>query len=90
MGILLTLWLHQGLLESIDGFLSVVLRDAHEFIGGKLHKVYGDVFIRSNNGEHNFDVLGPAPAPCGAECRTNSSSALYSAFIALQLLVWFI
>lgn len=76
------MWLHQGLLESIDGFLSVVLRDAHEFIGGKLHKVYGDVFIRSNNGEHNIWAWARAR---GDESATNSFSALYSAFIVVGL-----
>lgn len=39
-----------GNLQSIDGFMNVVLDDGKESINGQVTKSYGDVFIRGNNG----------------------------------------
>lgn len=39
-----------GNLQTIDGFMNVVLDDGKESINGKVTKSYGDVFIRGNNG----------------------------------------
>lgn len=39
-----------GNLQSIDGFMNVVLETAREVIGDKEGRKYGDVFIRGNNG----------------------------------------
>ncbi|KAG7662046.1 LSM6 [[Candida] subhashii] len=38
-----------GNLQSIDGFMNVVLDDGKESINGQVTKSYGDVFIRGNN-----------------------------------------
>ena len=39
---------YSGNLQSIDGFMNVVLDEGKE-VGGR---VYGDVFIRGNNGKY--------------------------------------
>ncbi|QBM89559.1 U6 snRNA-associated protein LSM6 [Metschnikowia aff. pulcherrima] len=41
---------YQGDLQSIDGYMNVVLQSAKEFVQEKVTKSYGDVFIRGNNG----------------------------------------
>lgn len=41
---------YQGNLQSIDGYMNVVLDAAKEVINEVAGKVYGDVFIRGNNG----------------------------------------
>ncbi|CDK26392.1 unnamed protein product [Kuraishia capsulata CBS 1993] len=38
-----------GDLQSIDGFMNVVLEDTKEYNKGKLTKTYADAFIRGNN-----------------------------------------
>ncbi|KAK6460243.1 U6 snRNA-associated Sm-like protein LSm6 [Scheffersomyces coipomensis] len=39
-----------GNLQSIDGFMNVVLEHGKEIAGQTTVKSYGDVFIRGNNG----------------------------------------
>lgn len=40
-----------GKLQSIDGFMNVVMDSASEYVGGNASGAkYGDVFIRGNNG----------------------------------------
>ncbi|KAM9894436.1 hypothetical protein OXX69_011363 [Metschnikowia pulcherrima] len=41
---------YQGDLQSIDGYMNVVLQSAKESVQEKVTKSYGDVFIRGNNG----------------------------------------
>lgn len=41
---------YQGNLQSIDGYMNVALDSAKEYINQNMNKVYGDVFIRGNNG----------------------------------------
>lgn len=41
---------YQGNLQSIDGYMNVALDSAKEYINENMNKVYGDVFIRGNNG----------------------------------------
>ncbi|KAK6880050.1 U6 snRNA-associated Sm-like protein LSm6 [Candida tropicalis] len=60
IGSMVTVKLHNGVeykgnLQTIDGFMNVVLEDGKESVNGSITKEYGDVFIRGNN--------GPAPAP---------------------------
>ncbi|CAK7902134.1 U6 snRNA-associated Sm-like protein LSm6 [[Candida] anglica] len=39
-----------GNLQSIDGYMNIVLDETKEFVGGKpSNKNYGDFFIRGNN-----------------------------------------
>ncbi|KAM9912151.1 hypothetical protein OXX69_002844 [Metschnikowia pulcherrima] len=45
---------YQGDLQSIDGYMNVVLQSAKEFVQEKVTKSYGDVFIRGNNGMFLF------------------------------------
>lgn len=48
---------YQGNLQSIDGYMNVVLESAKEFVNATENKSYGDVFIRGNNGMCPFDVI---------------------------------
>lgn len=41
---------YRGNLQSIDGYMNVVLDSAKEYINEVEKKSYGDVFIRGNNG----------------------------------------
>lgn len=41
---------YQGDLQSIDGYMNVVLASAKELVDDVESKSYGDVFIRGNNG----------------------------------------
>lgn len=43
---------YSGNLQSIDGFMNIVLDEGKELINQKVNKNYGDVFIRGNNGEY--------------------------------------
>ncbi|KAG4410443.1 hypothetical protein JTP64_001081, partial [Candida tropicalis] len=54
IGSLVTVKLHNGVeykgnLQTIDGFMNVVLEDGKESVNGSITKEYGDVFIRGNN-----------------------------------------
>ncbi|CUM63684.1 uncharacterized protein PRCAT00001268001 [Priceomyces carsonii] len=42
---------YSGILQSIDGFMNVVLEEGKEIIDGQLNRNYGDVFVRGNNGK---------------------------------------
>lgn len=55
VGSLVVVKLHNGVkysgnLQSIDGYMNIVLDEAKELIGETSGKKYGDVFIRGNNG----------------------------------------
>ena len=55
IGSLVNVKLHNGVeysgnLQSIDGYMNIVLDETKEFVGGKEKRSYGDVFIRGNNG----------------------------------------
>lgn len=55
IGSAVTVKLHNGVeyrgdLQSIDGYMNVVLQSAKEFVETTEIKSYGDVFIRGNNG----------------------------------------
>lgn len=41
---------YSGNLQSIDGYMNIVLDDGKELVGGREIRNYGDVFIRGNNG----------------------------------------
>ncbi|ODV77206.1 U6 snRNA-associated Sm-like protein LSm6 [Suhomyces tanzawaensis NRRL Y-17324] len=41
---------YSGNLQSIDGFMNIVLDDGKELVGNEVGKNFGDVFIRGNNG----------------------------------------
>lgn len=41
---------YAGNLQSIDGYMNIVLDEAKELVGEKQSRAYGDVFIRGNNG----------------------------------------
>ncbi|KAF2665872.1 hypothetical protein BT63DRAFT_377124 [Microthyrium microscopicum] len=45
---------YKGELQSVDGYMNIALEQAKEFVDGKLHRSYGDAFIRGNNGK-DFD-----------------------------------
>lgn len=49
---------YQGNLQSIDGYMNVVLDSAKELVGEVVSKNYGDVFIRGNNGMYFNPVRG--------------------------------
>lgn len=42
----------KGELQSVDGYMNIALEKTEEFINGQLRKVYGDAFVRGNNGMH--------------------------------------
>lgn len=56
IGSSVTVKLHNGVeyvgnLQSIDGYMNIVLDETKEYFGGQeLKRSYGDVFIRGNNG----------------------------------------
>jgi U6 snRNA-associated Sm-like protein LSm6 len=39
-----------GELQSVDGYMNIALEQAKEYVDGRLHRSYGDAFIRGNNG----------------------------------------
>lgn len=39
-----------GELQSVDGYMNIALEQTKEFVNGKLHRNYGDAFVRGNNG----------------------------------------
>ncbi|TGZ83188.1 hypothetical protein EX30DRAFT_304941 [Ascodesmis nigricans] len=41
---------YRGELSSVDGYMNIALEKTEEYVGGRLHAKYGDVFIRGNNG----------------------------------------
>lgn len=56
IGSSVTVRLHNGVeylgnLQSIDGYMNIVLDETKEFVGGEQARNYGDVFIRGNNGK---------------------------------------
>lgn len=42
----------KGELQSVDGYMNIALEKTEEFVNGQLRKVYGDAFVRGNNGIH--------------------------------------
>ena len=38
-------------MQSVDGYMNIALEQAKEYVDGKLHRSYGDAFIRGNNGQ---------------------------------------
>jgi U6 snRNA-associated Sm-like protein LSm6 len=46
-----------GELQSVDGYMNIALEQAKEYVDGKLHRSYGDAFIRGNNGKRSFNLL---------------------------------
>ncbi|ODV97491.1 hypothetical protein PACTADRAFT_47404 [Pachysolen tannophilus NRRL Y-2460] len=40
---------YHGLLQSIDGYMNIVLENTQEYSQHELIRKYGDVFIRGNN-----------------------------------------
>ena len=46
----------KGELQSVDGYMNIALEKTEEFVNGQLRKVYGDAFVRGNNGMH-YDHL---------------------------------
>lgn len=42
----------KGELQSVDGYMNIALEKTEEFVNGQLRKVYGDAFVRGNNGMH--------------------------------------
>lgn len=54
IGSLVVVKLHNGVeylgnLQSIDGYMNIVLDEAKEQVAGAVIRTYGDVFIRGNN-----------------------------------------
>lgn len=41
---------YSGNLQSIDGYMNIVLDEAKELVDSSVKRSYGDVFIRGNNG----------------------------------------
>ncbi|KAI5950856.1 LSM6 [Candida jiufengensis] len=41
---------YKGDLQTIDGYMNVVLENGKEIINGNVTKDYGDIFLRGNNG----------------------------------------
>lgn len=55
---------YHGNLQSIDGYMNVVLEETAELVAGQpLGKKYGDVFIRGNNGMYQARSCGRRPPP---------------------------
>lgn len=55
---------YHGNLQSIDGYMNVVLEETAELVAGQpLGKKYGDVFIRGNNGMYQACTYGRRPPP---------------------------
>ncbi|KAF2098666.1 U6 snRNA-associated Sm-like protein LSm6 [Rhizodiscina lignyota] len=40
---------YKGELQSVDGYMNIALEQTKEFVNGKLHRNYGDAFVRGNN-----------------------------------------
>ncbi|CAN3356469.1 U6 snRNA-associated Sm-like protein LSm6 [Diutina catenulata] len=40
---------YSGSLQSIDGYMNIVLEEGNEMLGDEVTKKWGDVFIRGNN-----------------------------------------
>ncbi|KAK6457430.1 U6 snRNA-associated Sm-like protein LSm6 [Scheffersomyces xylosifermentans] len=54
IGSSVTVKLHNGVeysgnLQSIDGYMNIVLDEGKEVVGNTISRTYGDVFIRGNN-----------------------------------------
>lgn len=45
-----------GDLQTIDGYMNVVLENGKEFVNGTKCRDYGDVFIRGNNGMYTLQT----------------------------------
>lgn len=45
-----------GELQSVDGYMNIALEKTEEFVNGQLRKVYGDAFVRGNNGMRNKSI----------------------------------
>ncbi|KAI5963465.1 LSM6 [Candida pseudojiufengensis] len=43
---------YKGDLQTIDGYMNVVLENGEESVNGKVTRKYGDVFLRGNNVEY--------------------------------------
>ncbi|KAJ9663405.1 U4/U6-U5 snRNP complex subunit lsm6 [Coniosporium apollinis] len=41
---------YKGELQSVDGYMNIALEQTKEYVNGKLHRTYGDAFVRGNNG----------------------------------------
>ncbi|KAF2842725.1 U6 snRNA-associated Sm-like protein LSm6 [Patellaria atrata CBS 101060] len=41
---------YKGLLQSVDGYMNIALEQTKEIVNGKVHRDYGDAFVRGNNG----------------------------------------
>lgn len=57
IGNAVTVKLHNGVeylgkLQSIDGYMNIVLDETREVINGNVGRTYGDVFLRGNNGKY--------------------------------------
>lgn len=46
----------KGELQSVDGYMNIALEKTEEFVNGQLRKVYGDAFVRGNNGVHDKSI----------------------------------
>mmetsp|Transcript_770 Transcript_770/g.1279 ORF Transcript_770/g.1279 Transcript_770/m.1279 type:complete len:82 (+) Transcript_770:71-316(+) len=40
---------YRGMLECLDGYMNIALRETEEYVDGQLKNKYGDTFIRGNN-----------------------------------------
>ncbi|KAF1815886.1 U6 snRNA-associated Sm-like protein LSm6 [Eremomyces bilateralis CBS 781.70] len=40
---------YKGELQSVDGYMNIALEQTKEYVNGKVHRTYGDAFIRGNN-----------------------------------------
>lgn len=47
---------YRGDLQTIDGYMNVVLENGKEFINGNVTRDYGDLFLRGNTGTY-FEVF---------------------------------
>jgi hypothetical protein len=41
---------YKGVLTCLDGYMNIALEDCAEWVGGQRRGVYGDAFVRGNNG----------------------------------------
>lgn len=46
-----------GELQSVDGYMNIALEQTKEYVNGRLHRTYGDAFVRGNNGMLEFVYL---------------------------------
>lgn len=85
IGSSVTVRLHNGVeylgnLQSIDGYMNIVLDETKEFVGGDQARNYGDVFIRGNNGKFFFLfcwVLLQYPSDCRIYYKLNTIKLQY-------------